>query len=89
MMTTYLSILIRQNTFNICILDGRGWVVGTLEGFLDNMSNIPAPPAFRSTYRDFFNHILLKFAEGLRESATGLILDEGWVKGNDDVISTR
>jgi hypothetical protein len=50
-------------------------MAGTLEGFLDNMSNISAPPAFRSTYRDFFNHILLKFLEGLTESAAGLILD--------------
>jgi hypothetical protein len=64
-------------------------VAGTLERFLDNMSNIPAPPAFRSTYSDFFNHILLKFPEGLTKSATGLVLDEGFVKGNGDVISAR
>jgi len=62
-------------------------VAGTLEGFLDNMSNIPAPPVFRSTYRDFFNHILLKFPEGLTESATGLVLDERCVKSNGDIIS--
>jgi hypothetical protein len=38
------------------------------------------------TYRNFFSHILLKFPQGLAESAVGLALNEGYVKGSDDVI---
>jgi hypothetical protein len=68
----------------ISILDSRGLVEGILEVFLHNISHILVPPAFMSTYRDFFHHILLEFPQSLTKSITRL--DE---RGIDDVISAR
>jgi hypothetical protein len=45
--------------------------------------------AFRLTYRNFFSHVLPKFPQGLTESAMRLALDEGCVRGSDDVIGAR